>query len=83
MAADPPRVDDPFESLEPSPRTFLKPGPAPWRGAADDGTTTTTLQGAAAAPEPELGLNPLLALANRLLLLVPQLRRTRQADPAA
>ncbi|MDE2370643.1 MAG: DotU family type VI secretion system protein [Burkholderiales bacterium] len=82
MAADPPRVDDPFESLEPPQRPFPKPGPAQWRSAGDDGTTTTTLQGAA-APEPELGLNPLLALANRLLLLVPQLRRTRQADPVS
>ncbi len=33
---------------------------------------------------PDVGLNPLVALANRLLLLVPQLRATRHvADPAA
>ncbi|MDZ7591879.1 MAG: DotU family type VI secretion system protein [Rubrivivax sp.] len=35
-------------------------------------------------PPADHGLNPLLALANRLMVMVPQLRQTRQvADPAA
>ena len=35
------------------------------------------------APPPAHGLNPPLAVANPLLMLVPQVRATRQADPAS
>jgi len=80
MATDPPPFADPFASFDP-PRTFVRPTPGGWRGAE---ATDTQLGAAPDAPPPDHGLNPLLALANRLLLLVPQLRQTRQvADVAA
>ena len=85
---DPSSVNDPFAQLDEQ-RTFIKPNPGgrgnpppppaePPRdfgrdaGPADDGAV------------PAGGLNPLVSLANRLLLLVPQLRATRHVDdPAA
>lgn len=75
---------DPFASLD-EPRTFIKPRPggggAPPAQPAPrpDGTATMVMQD---APPPQHGLNPLLAVANPLLMLVPQVRATRQADPA-
>ena len=81
MATDPPPFADPFASFD-SPRTFVRPTPGGWRSGAE--STDTQLGVAPDAPPPDHGLNPLLALANRLLLLVPQLRQTRQvADVAA
>ena len=81
MATDPPPFADPFASFD-APRTFVRPTPGGWRSGGDG--TDTQLGVAPDAPPPDHGLNPLLALANRLLLLVPQLRRTRQvADVAA
>lgn len=81
MATDPPPFADPFASFD-GPRTFVRPTPGGWRSGAE--ATDTQLGTAADAPPPDHGLNPLLALANRLLLLVPQLRQTRQvADVAA
>ena len=81
---DPSALNDPFAGFDDQ-STFIKPRPG---GAA------ASLRSAPAATAPQdmaeeaagaaAGLNPLLALANPLLLLVPQLRATRAvADPAA
>ena len=81
MATDPPPMNDPFASLE-GPRTFLRPNPGGW--AARPAAEPTGDVGALEAPPVDHGFNPLLAVANRLLMLVPQLRQTRHvADPAA
>jgi len=80
MATDPPPFADPFASFDP-PRTFVRPTPGGWRGGNE--STDTQIGYAADAPPPDHGLNPLLALANRLLLLVPQLRQTRQVQDVA
>ena len=84
MASDPPPLNDPFAAFEgPGESSFMRPNPGGWsaaRAASDSGDTFVGLPEAA---PPDHGLNPLLALANRLLLLVPPLRQTRQmADPA-
>ncbi len=80
---DPSALNDPFADRDEQTRTFLKPDPR-GRGAARSAETTSV---DAAAPDvaiADVGLNPLVALANPLLLLVPQLRATRQvADPGA
>ncbi len=83
MAPDQPPINDPFGSMD-GQRTFIKPNPGGWS------TGRTQIQAPAAAPAPpdltnvSHGLNPLLAEANSLLMLVPRLRHTRQvADPAA
>ncbi|HSW25470.1 MAG TPA: type VI secretion system protein TssL, partial [Burkholderiaceae bacterium] len=74
-------MNDPFASLE-GPRTFLRPNPGGW--AARPAAEPTGDTGAMEAPPVDHGFNPLLAVANRLLMLVPQLRQTRHvADPAA
>jgi type VI secretion system protein ImpK len=81
---DPSPINDPFAQLD-GQRTFIKPNPGGWTGARPI-ESATSVQDTAAAESAlaEHGLNPLLAVANKLLLLVPQLRRTRQvADPAA
>ena len=72
-------VRDPFADFDDKDRTFVKPSPG--GQAAIPARPVDT----AAAPPPDEtpsdhGLNPLLALANRLLLVVPQLRATRQVD---
>ena len=81
---DPSAINDPFADRDDQTRTFIKPDPR-GRGAAARSSETTGVDGA--SPElaiADVGLNPLVALANRLLLLVPQLRATRSvADPAA
>jgi len=80
---DPSALNDPFADRDDQTRSFLKPDPR-GRGAARSAETTNV---DAAAPDvaiSDVGLNPLVALANPLLLLVPQLRATRQvADPGA
>lgn len=79
MASDPTPLNDPFAELD-GQRTFVRPQPGGWDGAR----AQPAVQAVTEAPPIDHGLNPLLALANRLLLLVPQLRATRQvADPAA
>ncbi|MBI3155721.1 MAG: DotU family type VI secretion system protein [Burkholderiales bacterium] len=82
MPSDPSPLNDPFAELD-RPRGFVRPQPGGWsaaRAAAGDGADAA----AADAPPVDHGLTPLLALANRLLLLVPQLRATRQVpDPSA
>ena len=76
-----PGITDPFAQPD-EPRTFIKPNPSghtrPRRSAESPREATTEI-GA-----PNAGLNPLVALAHRLLLVVTQLRGTRHvADPAA
>src|SRR5262245_45019575 len=81
MATDPPPpFADPFASLD-APRTFVRPTPGGWRSPGEP--TDTQLNQAPDALPPDQGLNPLVALANRLLLLVPQLRQTRQVTDVA
>jgi type VI secretion system protein ImpK len=77
--------DDPF-SLPPSDRTIILPTPGrrPASGAAQRAAPAAAPRTAQPATPPETsGLSPLLAAANPLLDLVPQLRSTLQhADPA-
>lgn len=78
---DPSGITDPFAQFD-EPRTFIKPNPGGRTGPQrapepprDSGPDPSA---------PDTGLNPLVALANRLLLVVTQLRTTRHVgDPAA
>ena len=80
---DPSAINDPFADRDEQSRTFIKPDPR-GRGATTRPSETSGIDVASPEAIPDVGLNPLVALANRLLLLVPQLRATRQvADPAA
>ncbi len=80
---DPSPINDPFAQLD-GQRTFIKPNPGGWSAARGADSGTVVQDAAAEAITAEHGLNPLVAVANKLLLLVPQLRRTRQvADPNA
>ncbi len=85
MATDPPPYNDPFASFD-GQRTFIKPTPGGWnaaRGASVAPSSATAGEAVEIAVAPH-GLNPLLAAANPLLLLVPKLRHTRSVpDPAA
>jgi len=79
--------DDPFADVG-SGRTFILPTPgaraARARDEAPRGAAQAGADVAADIAAPESGLNPLVALANPLLALVPQIRATsRLADPAA
>ena len=78
---DTPGISDPFAQLEES-RTFIKPNPGGRPGASRDpqpGRDATQ-----DTPSPDVGLNPLVALANPLLLAVTRLRVTRHvSDPDA
>ena len=69
-------VKDPFADLDDTQHTFVKPNPGgrvlPQREEA--------APAASGGPAPDQGLNPLVALANRLLLAVPQLRATRHVE---
>lgn len=70
--------DDPFAL--PSAGGIVRPTP----GRARSGAEPLTVVGGTEAPPADHGLNPLLAVANRLLLLVPTLRQARGVDdPAA
>ena len=82
---DPPGINDPFAQLD-EPRTFIKPNPGGGRGGPRP--PLESMQGDAPSPQygaaPNTGLNPLVALANGLLLVVTQLRATRYvSDPVA
>lgn len=79
---DPSAINDPFAGFDDEQRTFMKPNPGGRAGSArtTDAPTGTDLPGLPDAAPPDHGLNPLVALANRLLLLVPQLRTTRHVD---
>ena len=81
-------MHDPFAEPDEAERTFIKPNPggrSQMYGAPSMPPTAAPML--AEPPEsdlPEHGLHPLVAAANRLLLLAPQLRRTRHvADPVA
>ncbi len=79
-----PNFDDPFADAAASGRTFLKPTP----GVRAAGNAPRGLQavGADMAGDIELvdsGLNPLVAVANRLLAVVPQIRATSHLTDAA
>ncbi|HET9646037.1 MAG TPA: DotU family type VI secretion system protein [Burkholderiaceae bacterium] len=80
---EPPGRNDPFASFDEQ-RTFIKPrpfDPATHLGAQPAAQPRAPYQ-ATDASAPALGLNPLVTLADALLLLVPQLRGTRQVgDP--
>lgn len=83
MATDP-TSNDPFAQLD-GQRTFIKPNPGGgWApGPRPPEPPTQSIDGAD-APLADSGLNPLLAVANKLMLAVPQLRRTRHVpDPGA
>ena len=79
---------DPFADFDDTQRTFVKPSPGgrtvPLRASDIAAAAAAFASAGAGAPgdaaAPEQGLNPLVALANRLLLVVPQLRATRQVD---
>lgn len=79
--------DDPFAEID-NGRTFIMPTPG-GRGAPPPATAARGPQfsGPDVAPDiglPDSGLNPLVALANPLLALVPQIRASsRLADPGA
>ena len=80
---DPSAFNDPFAERDDQTRTFIKPDP---RGRASPNRPLETTSIDTSAPEGvalDVGLNPLVALANRLLLMVPQLRATRQVADAA
>ncbi|GHC81271.1 outer membrane protein [Pseudorhodoferax aquiterrae] len=76
-------IDDPFAALDEQ-HTFVKPRPG---GGAAPRPSANPIPAVAAESEtaaPAPGLNPLVTLANRLLLLVPALRATQRVDdPAA
>ena len=83
MTPDDP-ANDPFAALEKQ-RTFIVPNP----GARAASPMPPQSMGSSADVLPDIaaidsGMNPLLALANRLLAVVPQIRSTSQLmDPAA
>ena len=78
---EPSGITDPFAQFD-EPRTFIKPNPG---GRANvQRAAETAREPLPDANTPDTGLNPLVALANRLLLVVTQLRSTRHvADPVA
>ena len=82
MANERPPAADPFGSLDG--RTFVKPNPAGWPGVAA-GSAAHDGPGSGVSSEAPLdhGLSPLLAAANRLLMLVPSLRQMRAVPDAA
>jgi type VI secretion system protein ImpK len=75
-------VKDPFADFDETQRTFVKPNPG-GRSAGPREAAAGLAQGSPEASAPDQGINPLVALANRLLLLVPQLRATRQVEDVA
>lgn len=83
MANDQPPINDPFGSMD-GQRTFIKPNPGGWATGRTQIQAPATAPALPEAPNVTHGLNPLLAEANPLLMLVPRLRHTRHVqDPAA
>jgi type VI secretion system protein ImpK len=84
MATDPSPFNDPFASLE-GQRTFIKPNPG-GRPASERGYSSAEPVPGGEAPDSAAvthGLNPLLAVANPLLMLVPRLRHARSMPDVA
>lgn len=77
-------LDDPFAEIGGG-RTFIKPTPGARSAPSAARNPASGRPEVAADIEPiESGLNPLVAIANKLLALVPPIRSTYQiADPAA
>ncbi len=74
-------MEDPFGSPETG-RTFVRPAPGGF-GVARPPAEAPPPAAAYEAPPLDHGLSPLLAAANRLLLLVPSLRQTRSVPDLA
>ena len=82
MANERPPIADPFGPVDG--RTFIKPNPAGWQGAPAPADSHSLVGSAGNTDAPiDHGLSPLLAAANRLLLLVPSLRQMRSVPDAA
>jgi type VI secretion system protein ImpK len=79
---DPNPMDDPFSAID-GQRTFVKPAPGGWPGARQASPEARVAPAEPDAAGVDHGLTPLLELANRLLLLVPQLRQTRHVADVA
>lgn len=89
---DPTTINDPFAPRDDhyAPRddlqhTFIRPSPggrsgSPRTAGQPDTATLPPTSGNDNTPDAAQGLNPLVALANRLLMMVPQLRATRHVD---
>jgi type VI secretion system protein ImpK len=78
---EPSGITDPFAQLDEQ-RTFIKPNPG--GRATGQRTVEPSRESLSDVNTPDTGLNPLVALANKLLLVVTQLRSTRHvADPVA
>ena len=78
-----PPEDDPFAQVATG-RTFVMPTPGVRVAAAPPRAAPTGVDVAADIGPGESGLNPLVALANRLLALIPQIRATHHLpDPAS
>lgn len=77
---------DPFAAIDTG-RTFVMPTPGARPATGSTSAPEPSHRGADVAADlaaPDSGLNPLVALANPLLALVPQIRQTSHlADPAA
>ena len=81
---DPSADHDPFADLDEQQRTYIRPrpgsrSPAPRPLPSEDVQSSVVPDG----PVVRHGLNPLVALANHLLLLVPSLRGSRQVPDVA
>jgi len=72
---------DPFADFDDQ-RTFIKPNPG-GRGTLQRAAEPTSAESSIEPASAEQGLNRLVALANPLLLAVPQLRTTRHVDDPA
>jgi len=80
---EPSALNDPFAQLDDQ-RTFIRPNPGGRSPTVPMPPVDTTRETSHAADGalPEQGLNPLVALANKLLMAVPPLRSTRHVDDA-
>ncbi len=76
MASTSNTSDDPFGNFDGQP-TFVRPRPAGWTSPSLSGDATHGLAAVQELAPADHGLNPLLAVANRLLMLAPHLARTR------
>lgn len=77
---DPSAINDPFAQYDDQ-RTFIKPAPG-GRTMASPPTAPPLREDVSDVHAPDHGLNPLLALANRLLLSATQLRSTQHVADA-